>query len=238
MQNWEPGATVVQQPFLPQQPFAPQQPFVPQQPFLPQQPYSELASMPLRSIEAPKLSSQAFVAEVQRQLHPAESSAQNMEQHLSSQLPTQNESNPNTVTGSTPPDMPASLQDEDFPECDWSEHYCPDGHKYYYNCVTCESRWEKPEEYALYEREAEKEQKHKESEKQETEKKESEKQELEKKECEKQEPEKKESEKQEPERKESEWQEPEKEESEKAEPMPQEKESEKQEEQANKEFKE
>ncbi|KAK7284560.1 hypothetical protein RJT34_19307 [Clitoria ternatea] len=231
MQNWEPGATVVQQPFPPQQPFAPQQPF------LPQQLYSQLASMPLRSIQAPKLSSQAFVAEVQRQSHPAESSAQNMEQHISSQLPTQNGSNPNTVAGSTPPDMPANPQDEDFPECDWSEHYCPDGHKYYYNCVTCESQWEKPEEYTLYEREAEKEQEHKESETQETEKKESEKQELEKKECEKQEPEKKESEKQEPERKESEWQVPEKEESEKAEPMPEEEESEKQEEQVNKEFK-
>lgn len=24
-------------------------------------------------------------------------------------------------------------------ECDWSEHTCPDGFKYYYNCVTYES---------------------------------------------------------------------------------------------------
>ncbi|KAL6500239.1 hypothetical protein OROHE_025605 [Orobanche hederae] len=38
-------------------------------------------------------------------------------------------------------------------ECDWSEHVSPDGDLYYYNCVTCESRWEKPEEYALYEQE-------------------------------------------------------------------------------------
>ncbi|XP_071922644.1 uncharacterized protein [Coffea arabica] len=37
-------------------------------------------------------------------------------------------------------------------ECEWSEHMCPDGCPYYYNCVTSESRWEKPEEYALYER--------------------------------------------------------------------------------------
>ncbi|CAA2967003.1 flowering time control FCA [Olea europaea subsp. europaea] len=41
-------------------------------------------------------------------------------------------------------------------DCDWSEHVCPDGHLYYYNCVTCESRWEMPEEYAHYEQELEK----------------------------------------------------------------------------------
>ncbi|KAH6811200.1 hypothetical protein C2S51_024962 [Perilla frutescens var. frutescens] len=38
-------------------------------------------------------------------------------------------------------------------ECDWSEHVSPDGDLYYYNCVTCESRWEKPEEYVHYEQE-------------------------------------------------------------------------------------
>ncbi|KAF7120218.1 hypothetical protein RHSIM_Rhsim13G0003200 [Rhododendron simsii] len=37
-------------------------------------------------------------------------------------------------------------------DSDWSEHTCPDGYKYYYNCATCESRWEKPEEYLLLER--------------------------------------------------------------------------------------
>ncbi|KAL7151051.1 hypothetical protein ABFS83_04G005300 [Erythranthe nasuta] len=42
---------------------------------------------------------------------------------------------------------------ENSAECDWSEHVSPDGVLYYYNCVTCESRWEIPEEYALYEQE-------------------------------------------------------------------------------------
>jgi len=59
---------------------------------------------------------------------------------LFSQLASQTGSNPSTAAGNTPPDMPSSPQDEEFPECDWSEHYCPDGVKYYYNCVTCESR--------------------------------------------------------------------------------------------------
>ncbi|KAL6504982.1 hypothetical protein OROGR_024799 [Orobanche gracilis] len=47
----------------------------------------------------------------------------------------------------------AILETEHSIECDWSEHVSPDGDLYYYNCVTCESRWEKPEEYALYEQE-------------------------------------------------------------------------------------
>ncbi|XP_073142536.1 flowering time control protein FCA-like [Henckelia pumila] len=41
-------------------------------------------------------------------------------------------------------------------ECEWSEHISPDGELYYYNCVTCESRWEIPEEYELYEQEIDK----------------------------------------------------------------------------------
>ncbi|KMT09996.1 hypothetical protein BVRB_5g122110 [Beta vulgaris subsp. vulgaris] len=40
---------------------------------------------------------------------------------------------------------------EDPLDCDWSEHICPDGCKYYFNSATCESRWEKPEEFVLYE---------------------------------------------------------------------------------------
>lgn len=43
-------------------------------------------------------------------------------------------------------------------ECEWSEHISPDGELYYYNCVTCESRWEMPEEYEFYEQEIDKEQ--------------------------------------------------------------------------------
>ncbi|KAK6937257.1 WW domain [Dillenia turbinata] len=46
---------------------------------------------------------------------------------------------------------------ENCKNCDWSEHICPDGYIYYYNCITCESRWEKPEEFALYEQQLEEE---------------------------------------------------------------------------------
>ena len=35
--------------------------------------------------------------------------------------------------------------------CNWTEHTSPEGFKYYYNSMTRESKWEKPEEYVLYE---------------------------------------------------------------------------------------
>ncbi|KAL8197858.1 hypothetical protein R6Q57_030146 [Mikania cordata] len=36
-------------------------------------------------------------------------------------------------------------------KCNWTEHTSPDGYKYYYNSTTGESKWEKPEELALFE---------------------------------------------------------------------------------------
>jgi transcription elongation regulator 1 len=36
--------------------------------------------------------------------------------------------------------------------CDWTEHTAPDGKKYYYNAKTQESVWEKPKEFADYEK--------------------------------------------------------------------------------------
>ncbi|XP_068637531.1 flowering time control protein FCA-like isoform X2 [Aristolochia californica] len=35
--------------------------------------------------------------------------------------------------------------------CNWTEHTSPGGYKYYFNSVTNESRWEKPEELTLFE---------------------------------------------------------------------------------------
>ncbi|PWA46716.1 Nucleotide-binding, alpha-beta plait [Artemisia annua] len=59
-------------------------------------------------------------------------------------------------TGSRAPSVSSNCSDmEDMPECDWSEQICPDGNAYYYNCVTLESRWEKPEEYSYYEQQLE-----------------------------------------------------------------------------------
>lgn len=57
--------------------------------------------------------------------------------------------NMSSHTGSEAPSV-SSMTDPP-PDCDWSEHICPDGNAYYYNSTTCESLWEKPEEYSFYE---------------------------------------------------------------------------------------
>ncbi|KAL6579975.1 ABC transporter B member 28 [Orobanche minor] len=59
----------------------------------------------------------------------------------------------NNETAPVPSALDSSTEIENSTECDWSEHVSPNGDLYYYNCVTCESRWEKPEEYVDYEEE-------------------------------------------------------------------------------------
>ncbi|KAH9730844.1 bruno 1 isoform b-related [Citrus sinensis] len=134
-----------------------------------QQSSSQLSQLSLQQIQIPQQNSQLSqqaVSDMQKQLHLRQSSTQNVEQQQNSHvIVSESESprsgnNPQTsASASTIPTVPQSPQVAASPECDWSEHTCPDGNKYYYNCETCESRWDKPEEYLLFEQQIEKQQK-------------------------------------------------------------------------------
>ncbi|KAH9683896.1 Flowering time control protein FCA [Citrus sinensis] len=55
------------------------------------------------------------------------------------------------VSTSIGPAAPVSSQTVAPAKSSWTEHTSPDGYKYYYNCVTGVSKWEKPEELTLFE---------------------------------------------------------------------------------------
>ncbi|CAA6672611.1 unnamed protein product [Spirodela intermedia] len=56
-----------------------------------------------------------------------------------------------SVVGATPSMPVSSAMTAGPPTCNWTEHTSPEGYKYYYNSMTKESKWEKPEELSLFE---------------------------------------------------------------------------------------
>ncbi|XP_024188946.1 flowering time control protein FCA isoform X3 [Rosa chinensis] len=122
----------------------PQASTVMQPTFPPLRPPLQLCRMPIQQTQNTQRSSQSSqvaVTEMQKQ-HLTQSSGQILGQQQSSQTFSSN---------STSAALPSSHEITAPLECDWSEHTCPDGYKYYYNCETCESRWDKPEEFASFE---------------------------------------------------------------------------------------
>ncbi|XP_077221844.1 flowering time control protein FCA-like isoform X2 [Tasmannia lanceolata] len=55
------------------------------------------------------------------------------------------------ATISSAPVVPISTPAAAPLTCNWTEHTSPEGYKYYYNSVTSESKWEKPDELTLFE---------------------------------------------------------------------------------------
>ncbi|XWS31848.1 hypothetical protein CRYUN_Cryun23aG0111300 [Craigia yunnanensis] len=129
-----------------------------------QQAQSQPTSLPLQQTQTPQESSQSSHQAVseQKQVHLIPSSSQipgQQNSNVPKLEPSQTGSSQTIAATSVAPTITQSLETVAPLECDWSEHTCPDGHKYYYNCVTCESRWNKPEEFTLFEKLLQKQQK-------------------------------------------------------------------------------
>ncbi|XP_010549006.1 PREDICTED: flowering time control protein FCA-like isoform X3 [Tarenaya hassleriana] len=129
-----------------------------------QQPPSQLAqllSQQTQTLQATFQSSQQAFSQLQQQL-------QSMQQpNQSSSVPQNNQAGKQqwpgigiqtvgSTAGFTPVgDVPSAAstisQSVATVRCNWTEHTSPDGFKYYFNGVTHESRWEKPEEVVQFE---------------------------------------------------------------------------------------
>jgi len=109
-------------------------------------------------------SSQQAIFQLQQQLQLMQQQQQQHQQqpNLNQQPHTQvskQQGQPNQSSGGPAAMMPTNInaipQQVNSPAvsltCNWTEHTAPEGFKYYYNSITRESKWEKPEEYVLYE---------------------------------------------------------------------------------------
>ncbi|XP_021859198.2 flowering time control protein FCA isoform X2 [Spinacia oleracea] len=146
----------------------------PQQPLPYQQSPSQITQMlsqQRQTLQASFQSSQLAFSQLQQQVQMMQPSMQNqpLQQNFQASrqqsqwtgaTPTTAASAPAVALPSESPSTPigsAAAAARPAPvKCNWTEHTSPDGHKYYYNSVTRESRWVKPEELALYEQQQQK----------------------------------------------------------------------------------
>ncbi|KAL5205867.1 hypothetical protein ABZP36_034076 [Zizania latifolia] len=151
---------------------------IPGQQHLPSNVASQMLQQPVQQmpLQAPQLllqqqaalqssyqSSQQAIFQLQQQLQLMQQQQQ-QQKNVNHQQPTQvskqlghpgQSSTPGAPTGIIPTDIntiPQQVTSSAVPlTCNWTEHTSPEGFKYYYNSRTQESKWDKPEEYVLYE---------------------------------------------------------------------------------------
>ncbi|XP_043724669.1 flowering time control protein FCA-like isoform X2 [Telopea speciosissima] len=160
----------------------PSAPTVPQQMIQPQQQASthlgQMLSQQTQVLYTNFQSSQPAFSQLQQPLHVMQPSSQNLTQQQASQatkqqplwtgiMPQMAAGAPATAsdavvpsTTSSSPLVPASTQAAALLTCNWTEHPSPEGYMYYYNSVTGESRWEKPEEFISFEQQQKLKQQH------------------------------------------------------------------------------
>ncbi|XP_077237958.1 flowering time control protein FCA-like isoform X2 [Tasmannia lanceolata] len=132
-------------------------------------PNQKLPSQIPQALQSSFQSSQHAFSQLQQQLNIMQPSTQSLSQQPSSQtskpqspwnIPQIVVSAPATapaavarasISSVSTPVIPVSTQAAAPLTCNWTEHTSPEGYKYYYNSVTSESKWEKPEELTLFE---------------------------------------------------------------------------------------
>nr|ACI16484.2 flowering time control protein [Hordeum vulgare] len=116
-------------------------------------------------------SSQQTIFQLQQQLQLMQQQQHQQQPNLNQQPHTQVPKQQGQPVQSNAPGAPAAMmttninaipQQVNSPAvsltCNWTEHTSPEGFKYYYNSITRESKWEKPEEYVLYEQQQQQQQ--------------------------------------------------------------------------------
>ncbi|KAL5785015.1 hypothetical protein ACOSQ2_007407 [Xanthoceras sorbifolium] len=127
---------------------------------------AQMLSQQTQTLQASFQSSRQAFSQLQQQLQLMQPSNQNLALQQSSQANKQQSQWPG-ISPQTAASTPASTPASDVPpstsavpvisqtaapvKCNWTEHTSPDGYKYYYNNITGESKWDKPEELSLFE---------------------------------------------------------------------------------------